>query len=121
MSESENCTHECESCGEDCSSRSFRADLHPLSSVEKVIGIVSGKGGVGKSLVTSLMAVEMQRRGHQTAILDADITGPSIPKAFGLNVMAKGNDQGIIPVTSRGGTDIMSVNLLPSLQCDLIL
>ena len=68
MSESENCTHECESCGEDCSSRSFRADLHPLSSVEKVIGIVSGKGGVGKSLVTSLMAVEMQRRGHQTAI-----------------------------------------------------
>ena len=112
MSESENCTHECESCGEDCSSRSFRADLHPLSSVEKVIGIVSVKGGVGKSLVTSLMAVEMQRRGHQTAILDADITGPSIPKAFGLNVMAKGNDQGIIPVTSRGGTDIMSVNLL---------
>ncbi|MEG1800173.1 MAG: P-loop NTPase, partial [Synergistaceae bacterium] len=112
MSESENCTHECGSCGENCDSRSFRADLNPLSSVDKVIGVVSGKGGVGKSLVTSMLACEMQRRGYQTAILDADITGPSIPKAFGLNVKAKGNENGILPVTTRGGTDVMSVNLL---------
>ena len=112
MSESESCTHECGSCGEDCESRSFRVDLNPLSSVEKVIGVVSGKGGVGKSLVTSMLACEMQRRGYQTAILDADITGPSIPKAFGLNVKAKANENGILPVTTKGGTDVMSVNLL---------
>ena len=81
---SESCTHECGSCNENCESRDFRAELNPLSSVEKVIGVVSGKGGVGKSMITSLLAVEMQRRGYQTAILDADITGPSIPKVFGL-------------------------------------
>ncbi|MDO5562774.1 MAG: P-loop NTPase [Synergistaceae bacterium] len=115
MSE-ENCTHECGSCSEDCASREegfdFRVAPHPLSSVGKVIGVVSGKGGVGKSLVTSLLAVLMQRRGHQTAILDADITGPSIPKAFGITATATSNEQGITPVTSRGGTDIMSVNLI---------
>ena len=112
----ENCTHECGSCGEDCASRTesmdFRAKPNPLSSVDKVIGIVSGKGGVGKSLVTSLLAVQMQKMGRQSAILDADITGPSIPKMFGLSSMAKANESGILPVTTKTGIDIMSINLL---------
>ncbi len=116
MSEHENCTHECGSCREDCSSRTapmdFKAKPNPLSSVDKVIGIVSGKGGVGKSLVTSLLAVQMQRRGHQAAILDADITGPSIPKMFGLSEMARANESGILPVATKTGIDIMSINLL---------
>ena len=83
-----------------------------MSSVDKVIGIVSGKGGVGKSLVTSLLAVEMQKQGHSSAILDADITGPSIPKAFGIKEMVMTNEQGITPFTSKTGIDIMSINLL---------
>ena len=116
MTEHENCTHECGSCKEECASRKepidFRVQPNPLSSVGKVIGVVSGKGGVGKSLVTSLLAVQMQRRGHQSAILDADITGPSIPKMFGLSSMAKANESGILPVTTKTGIDIMSVNLL---------
>ena len=110
------CTHDCSSCGQSCASRTAPQDLHEklneLSSVKKVIAVVSGKGGVGKSLVTSAMAVEMSRRGHKTAILDADITGPSIPKAFGLKERAKGNDFGIIPETTKTGIDIMSINLL---------
>ena len=101
------CTHDCSSCGQSCASRTAPQDLHEklneLSSVKKVIAVVSGKGGVGKSLVTSAMAVEMNRRGHKTAVLDADITGPSIPK---------GNDFGIIPETTKTGIDIMSINLL---------
>ena len=109
---SESCTHECGSCNENCESRDFRVALNPLSSVERVIGVVSGKGGVGKSMVTSLLAVAMQRRGYQTAILDADITGPSIPKVFGLETKAKADEHGILPVTTRGGTDVISVNLL---------
>ena len=110
------CTHDCSSCGQSCASRTAPQDLHEklneLSSVKKVIAVVSGKGGVGKSLVTSAMAVEMNRRGHKTAVLDADITGPSIPKAFGLKERAKGNDFGIIPETTKTGIDIMSINLL---------
>ncbi|MBQ3284434.1 MAG: Mrp/NBP35 family ATP-binding protein [Ruminococcus sp.] len=110
------CTHDCSSCAQSCSSRTAPQDLHEklneLSSVKKVIAVVSGKGGVGKSLVTSAMAVELNRRGHKTAILDADITGPSIPKAFGINTRAKGNEFGIIPETSKTGIDIMSINLL---------
>lgn len=91
----------------------FRAHLNKHSSVKKVIGIVSGKGGVGKSLVTSMMAVEMNRKGYKTAILDADITGPSIPKAFGLKEKAKAIDaETIIPVKSKTGIEIMSLNLL---------
>ena len=116
MSEHENCTHECGSCREDCSSRTapmdFKAKPNPLRSVDNVIGIVSGTGGVGKSLVTSLLAVQMQRRGHQAAILDADITGPSIPKMFGLSEMARANESGILPVATKTGIDIMSINLL---------
>ena len=110
------CTHDCSSCSQSCSSRTEPQDLHEklndLSSVKKVIAVVSGKGGVGKSLVTSAMAVELNRRGHKTAILDADIPGPSIPKAFGVKTRAKGSELGILPETTKTGIDIMSVNLL---------
>lgn len=110
------CTHDCSTCSQSCSSRTEPQDLHEklndLSSVKKVIAVVSGKGGVGKSLVTSAMAVELNRRGHKTAILDADVTGPSIPKAFGVKTRAKGSELGILPETTKTGIDIMSVNLL---------
>ena len=86
--------------------------LNQYSSVKKVIGVVSGKGGVGKSLVTSTLAVTMNRKGYKTAILDADITGPSIPKSFGIHEKAKGNDDGIFPAKTKDGIDIMSINLL---------
>ena len=113
---SRECNHDCSSCGSDCSDRnapqSFLAEPHPMSSIKKIIGVVSGKGGVGKSLVTELLAVGMNRRGKKTGILDADITGPSIPKAFGLDQKANGNDQGILPATTKTGIDIMSINLL---------
>ena len=110
---SENCSHNCSSCGETCASRtmeSFRVPLNPQSSVKKVIGVVSGKGGVGKSLVTSLLAVTMQRAGYRTAILDADITGPSIPKTFKLEEKAVANELGIFPVKTKTGIETMSVN-----------
>ncbi len=109
------CSHNCSSCGENCSERtaeSLLAPLNSMSSVGKVIGVVSGKGGVGKSLVTSLLAAGMQKEGHRTAILDADITGPSIPKVFGIDGMATANEYGILPSVTSGGTEIMSVNLL---------
>ncbi|MDP4119574.1 MAG: Mrp/NBP35 family ATP-binding protein [Bacillota bacterium] len=113
---SENCTHDCSTCGESCSERKeetdFRAHLNEQSSVNHIIGIVSGKGGVGKSLVTSLLAITMNRRGHKTAILDADITGPSIPKMFGLTQKVENNGFGMVPVSSKTGIDVMSVNLL---------
>ena len=110
------CTHDCSSCSSNCASREqpqdFTEKLNELSSVKKVIGVVSGKGGVGKSLVTSMLAVATNRMGYKTAILDADITGPSIPKAFGLNIKAQYSDFGLLPVTSKTGVEIMSVNLL---------
>lgn len=116
---SENCTHNCSSCGENCSSRteqqtSFLEPLNPASSVKKVIGVVSGKGGVGKSLVTAMMAVKMNAKGFKTAILDADITGPSIPKAFGLNndSVSMAGENLMLPATSSTGIEIMSANLL---------
>jgi Mrp family chromosome partitioning ATPase len=118
MSEkSENCNQNCNSCSDDCAERKeepfdFSAKLHELSSIKKVICIVSGKGGVGKSLVTSMLAVTMNRRGHNTAILDADVTGPSIPKAFGINKKAAASEQGLLPIKSKTGIDIMSINLL---------
>jgi len=83
-----------------------------MSSIKKVIGVVSGKGGVGKSLVTSMLAVTMNRMGYHTAVLDADVTGPSIPKAFGIKEKATGSEFGLFPVKSKTGIDIMSVNLL---------
>ena len=109
------CNHDCSSCSENCSERSsesFLKALNPQSSVKKVIAVVSGKGGVGKSLVTSLMASEMQRRGHNCAILDADITGPSIPKSFGIHQHATATDEYIIPVRTHTGMQIMSINLI---------
>ena len=109
------CNHDCSSCSENCSERnaeSFLKSLNPQSSVKKVIAVVSGKGGVGKSLVTSLMASEMQRRGHNCAILDADITGPSIPKSFGIHQHATATDEYIIPVRTHTGLQIMSINLI---------
>ena len=87
-------------------------ECHELSCIRKVVGVVSGKGGVGKSLVTSMLAVTMNRRNYHTAILDADVTGPSIPKMFGLREKATGDDTGIYPVRTKMGTDVISVNLL---------
>ena len=124
---SENCTHNCSSCGENCSSRteeqtSFLEALHPLSSVKKVIGVVSGKGGVGKSLVTSLMAVKMNSKGYHTAILDADITGPSIPKAFGVSGdIGLTKEKLMVPATSSTGIEIMSANLLLDHESDPVI
>ena len=109
------CTHDCSTCGEACASReqeSFRKELHEGASVKKVIAVVSGKGGVGKSLVTSLLASEMQRRGYNAAILDADITGPSIPKSFGVTEHCLGTEEYLIPVTTHTGLQIMSINLI---------
>ena len=111
----EGCTHDCSTCSSNCSSRkpeSLLAPLNELSSVKHVIGVVSGKGGVGKSLVTSMLAVLMQREGYKTAILDADITGPSIPKAFGVKPGVEGGPEGMFPPSSTTGIDMMSVNLL---------
>ena len=110
------CTHDCSTCGADCASRNKPESLleaqNAHSNVKKVIAVVSGKGGVGKSLVTSLMAVLTKRNGCSTAILDADITGPSIPKMFGVRDKAMGTEEGILPVESRTGVKMMSVNLL---------
>lgn len=107
----------CSDCKTECSSRKttkedFLVPLNQHSKVKKVIGIVSGKGGVGKSFVTSFLSVLMKRKGYETAILDADITGPSIPKAFGIHTKAKGNELGIFPEISDTGIKVMSVNLL---------
>ena len=114
---SENCTHDCSSCGESCPSRSaqkpdFRAQANAHSRVKKVIGVVSGKGGVGKSLITSMMAVTMRRRGHSAAVLDADITGPSIPKSFGITEHARGTEEYLLPVMTHTGLQLMSINLI---------
>lgn len=110
------CNHDCNNCGVDCGERTqpqdFRERPHPLSKIKKVIGVVSGKGGVGKSLVTSMLAVESNRRGKKTAILDADITGPSIPKAFGLHGTAFGSEVGIYPLETEQGIKVISTNLL---------
>ena len=111
---SEECTHDCSSCGADCPSRNApqHEPPHAKSHIKKVIGVVSGKGGVGKSMTSAMLAVAMRRMGHSAGILDADITGPSIPKLFGVHGPATGNDDGIYPIESRTGIDIMSINLL---------
>ena len=111
----EECTHNCSTCSSNCGSREKQSLLeqpHALSSVKHIIAVVSGKGGVGKSMVTSMLAVNMQRLGYKTAILDADVTGPSIPKAFGLKAGVEGDDKGMIPPTTTSGIDIMSINLM---------
>jgi len=113
---SENCNHDCAACGSDCPDRtaahSMQEKANEQSHIKRVIGIVSGKGGVGKSLVTSLLAVLTQRQGYRTAILDADITGPSIPKAFGIHEKSVGTEDGILPSETSCGTKLMSINLL---------
>lgn len=113
---SEECTHDCSTCSSNCGSKDPKSLLvapHPNSKIGKVIGVVSGKGGVGKSMVTDLLAVEFARRGYHCGILDADITGPSIPKAFGITEKAQGNETTIFPVKSKKyGVDIMSINVL---------
>lgn len=112
----ESCSHNCSECGASCSDRtapqSLREKENPASHVRKVIGVVSGKGGVGKSLVTSLLASAMIKRGHSAAILDADITGPSIPKMFGIHGKALSSAAGILPAETENGLKIMSINLL---------
>ena len=118
------CTHDCSTCSENCSERQetdFRAKPHELSSVKKVIAVLSGKGGVGKSLVTSLLAVNAMRSGDHAAILDADITGPSIPNAFGVHEKATGNELGIFPSRSKLGIDLMSINLLLEHETDPVI
>lgn len=128
MSEATNCTHNCNTCSANCSSRkaeksSFLVDLSEGSSVKKVIGIVSGKGGVGKSLVTSLMACQMRAKGHRVGILDADITGPSIPKAFGIHGMV-GVTPGkhlMIPAVSNTGIEMISANMVLENETDPVI
>ncbi len=118
---SENCSHNCESCSQNCSERTAESLIekpHKGSNIKKVIGIVSGKGGVGKSLVTSLLAVKAKREGFGSAILDADITGPSIPRAFGIHSRAQGTEEGILPTMSKTGVGIMSLNLLTMNETD---
>lgn len=119
---SEECTHDCSTCSSNCGSKGPKSLLvapHPNSKIGKVIGVVSGKGGVGKSMVTDLLAVEFARRGYHCGILDADITGPSIPKAFGITEKAQGNETTIFPVKSKKyGVDIMSINVLLENESD---
>ncbi|ADZ82071.1 Mrp/NBP35 family ATP-binding protein [Cellulosilyticum lentocellum] len=115
---SEGCTSgSCGSCSESCSSRksgpkSLLEKPHQLSNIKKVIGVVSGKGGVGKSSITARLAISMNRKGYHSAVLDADITGPSIPKLFGINQKAYATEEGLYPVPTKNGIDIMSINLL---------
>ncbi len=110
------CTHDCKTCSQNCGQRqepqSLLEKLNPHARVQKVIAVCSGKGGVGKSMVTSLLAAAAQKKGMQAAVLDADITGPSIPKMFGVHQRAMGDQSGVYPVVSNGGVQLMSLNLL---------
>ena len=118
------CNHDCSSCSSNCDSRNNaipKEKPHELSNIKKVIGIVSGKGGVGKSLVSSLMAVTASRLGYKTAVLDADITGPSIGQTFGITQKAVSNEMGILPVKSKTGISLMSVNFLLNETTDPVL
>ena len=121
----ENCTHDCSTCGASCGERTapqdLRAPANPKSNVKKVIAVVSGKGGVGKSTVTASLAVAMARRGRSVGVLDADITGPSIPKAFGLHGRLNGTDDGILPARSAGGVQVVSLNLLTENETDPVI
>ena len=119
------CTHDCSTCGESCGERtapqSFLKEKNAAARVGKVFGVVSGKGGVGKSMVTSQLAVLMRRKGYNVGILDADVTGPSIPKAFGVHDRAMGDERGMLPVETDGGIQLMSVNLLLDNETDPVL
>ena len=118
---SEACTHDCSSCGSDCAARDLRAPANPNSRVKKVIAVVSGKGGVGKSTVTSGLAVAMARRGKKVGILDADITGPSIPTAFNIHEKANGDDVGVYPAVSAGGIKVISLNMFVEHETDPVI
>ncbi len=123
---SENCTHNCETCGQNCASRTaartdFHEPPHELSRIKKIIGVVSGKGGVGKSMTSAMLAVLLNRRGYKTAVLDADITGPSIPKLFGIHDRARADDIGCYPAVTRTGIDVMSVNLMLEHETDPVI
>lgn len=116
------CSHNCESCSSGCSDpKSFQKPAHELSTIRRVIGVVSGKGGVGKSLATSMMAVALARRGKHTAILDADLTGPSIPQAFGLHGKLNATENGILPMQTKSGIDVVSINLLLDREDDPVI
>ena len=118
------CSGNCASCGESCADRkqeSLLAEANPNSHVKKVIAVVSGKGGVGKSTVTSMLAVAMEKLGKKAAILDADITGPSIPKAFGLHEPIQAGEGGMIPAVTPEGIQVMSINLLLPDETDPVL
>ena len=120
----EECSHNCSSCSANCSSRQGEMPKdkpHLLSRIKHVIGVVSGKGGVGKSFVTGLLACEMTRRGFTCGILDGDITGPSIPKMFGVHERATGDQDGIYPVQSATGVQLMSLNLLLENETDPVI
>ena len=122
---SEECTHDCSSCSSNCGERrdpkDFIEKTNEFSKIKKVIAVVSGKGGVGKSLVTSSLAVKANKKGYRTAILDADITGPSIPKAFGITERAKADDRGLLPEQTKTGINVMSLNLLIESETDPVI
>ncbi|MCR5435761.1 MAG: Mrp/NBP35 family ATP-binding protein [Treponema sp.] len=118
------CSHDCSSCNENCDKRDFHIDLNEKSSVKKVIGILSGKGGVGKSLVTSLLASRVNKDGFKTAILDADITGPSIPESFGVGderATAVEGEDALNPVVTDSGIQLMSMNFLLQKETDPVI
>ena len=119
------CTHNCATCGENCGERkepqSFLKAHHAEARIGKVYGIVSGKGGVGKSMVTSQLAVALSRRGYKVGILDADVTGPSIPKAFGIHEKAVGTEAGLLPCVSKHGVEVMSINVLLDDETDPVI
>ena len=122
---SQSCDNNCASCGEQCASRTqpqdMKAAMNAQSNVKKVIGVISGKGGVGKSLVTSLLAANMQKTGVPCAVLDADVTGPSIPKVFGIKGKVYGDGENILPALTAKGTEIMSINLILENDTDPVL
>ena len=121
---SEDCTHNCSNCGKSCSTRNgekanpFLAEMNEYSDIRHVIGVVSGKGGVGKSFVTAMLAAAMNKKGYTTAILDADITGPSIPRAFGIKEKAIATEECIYPAVTESGIEVMSLNLINDNETD---
>jgi len=118
---SDQCNHDCENCSSKCPSGIEKEQPHVLSTIDKVYAVVSGKGGVGKSLVTGLLAVETQRKNMRAAVLDADITGPSIPKMFGATAQAMSTEDGILPVMSKGGVQIISINNMLENETDPVI
>ncbi|HCG36306.1 MAG TPA: ATP-binding protein [Clostridiales bacterium] len=119
---SQECSHDCNNCGAGCPSNYNKESMiehcHPMASVKNIIGVISGKGGVGKSMVTSMLAVLSRRKGLETAVLDADVTGPSVPRMFGIQEKAEGDEHGIFPVLTKTGIQLMSVNLLLENETD---